>query len=126
MKLCVTTGYKVLLIIIIILHPITQADFLYKCHMLVFLTQLHSPYCWRVSNFSGQTPGICCAIQNIIVEAFRDTWCLGGAWPPAQDLSVCCLPSQSLSTWSRDCCHLAAGFHSLWSETVIIFQLHWK
>lgn len=79
MKLCVTTGYKVLLIIIIILHPITQADFLYKCHMLVFLTQLHSPYCWRVSNFSGQTPGICCAIQNIIDGGLQGHMVLGGS-----------------------------------------------
>lgn len=73
-----TTGYKILLVIIIILHSITQADFLYKCHVLVFLTQLHSPYCWHVSNISGQTPRICCAIRSIIDGGFQGHMVLGG------------------------------------------------
>ena len=121
-----TTSYKILLVIIIILHPVTQADFLYKCHVLVFPTQLHSPYCWRVSNISGQTPRICGAIRSIIDGGLQGHRVLGGTWSTAWDLSVWCLPSPPLSTQSRVCCHLAAGFHSLWSETVILFQLHWK
>lgn len=85
-----------------------------------------APTAGMSATFLGKLQEFAVLSEASLMEAFRDTWCSGGTWSTAYGLLVWCLPPQLLSAWSRVCCHLAAGFHSLWSETVIIFQLLWK
>ena len=112
------TCLKILLLITTIFHPVAQAD-------ISHLGVSHSaPY------------PLLQACQEYSLANSKRNHGLSPSGPHAalgelgllhkQDLSIWCLLSQPLSVWSRIYCHLAAGFHSLWSDALILFQLNWR